>query len=187
MVNSDDDSVAFDFDHLDRLVLLNHLALCDHVDTFVVDHGQAAGAQHRATDAGLAKEGFVARFEPIPFFRGFLQKQMPADGRIRHVLDEQPQHEHGEKHRPEKQQDTEIKAFGEVDSGLVSYALRHHFISAMLANGVDVFAVAKLAGHKGVEMILDHYGHLCPNRAGEAIDIVAATIQKQNILQKQNK
>jgi integrase len=81
----------------------------------------------------------------------------------------------------------QVKTFGEVDSKLVFYALRHHFISAMLANGVDVFAVAKLAGHKGVEMILDHYGHLCPNRAGEAIDIVAATIQKQKILQKQNK
>ena len=87
-INGDDDSVSFDFDHLDRFVLLNHLALSDHVDTFVVDHGQAAGAQHRATDAGLAEEVFIARFEAIPFLRGFLQKQKPADGGIRYELDE---------------------------------------------------------------------------------------------------
>ena len=102
MVNGDDDPVTFDFDHLDPLILLNHLTLCDHVDAFVVDHGQAAGAQHRATDAGLAEEGSVARFEPVPFLRGRFQKQPPADGRIRHEPDEQPQHEGGEKHRPEK-------------------------------------------------------------------------------------
>lgn len=79
----------------------------------------------------------------------------------------------------------QVKELGGVDSDLVFYALRHHFISAMLAAGVDVFAVAKLAGHKGVEMILEHYGHLCPDRATEAMNIVAATITKDEDALKQ--
>lgn len=70
----------------------------------------------------------------------------------------------------------QVKKLGGVLDSLNFYGLRHHFISAMLAAGVPVFTVAKLAGHKGVEMILQHYGHLCPDQATEALDIVAGTI-----------
>jgi len=70
----------------------------------------------------------------------------------------------------------QVKELGELQSGLNFYALRHHFISAMLAAGVDVFTVAKLAGHKDVKMIMDHYGHLCPDQATKALDIVARTV-----------
>ena len=69
-----------------------------------------------------------------------------------------------------------VKELGGVDDNLNFYALRHHFISAMLAQGVPIFTVAKLAGHKSVEMIQQHYGHLCPDQAAEAIDIVARSI-----------
>ncbi|HDZ09201.1 tyrosine-type recombinase/integrase [Pseudohongiella sp.] len=71
---------------------------------------------------------------------------------------------------------THVKLLGGLADELNFYAFRHHFISAMLAAGVPVFTVAKLAGHKGVEMILQHYGHLCPDQAVEALDIVASTI-----------
>jgi len=70
-----------------------------------------------------------------------------------------------------------VKTLGEVGAGLNFYALRHHFISAMLAAGVPIFTVAKLAGHKGVEMILGHYGHLCPDQASEALDFIASSIE----------
>ena len=56
-----------------------------------------------------------------------------------------------------------IKRLSGIAPTLNFYALRHHFISAMLAAGVPIFTVAKLAGHKGIEMISEHYGHLCPN------------------------
>jgi len=69
-----------------------------------------------------------------------------------------------------------VKRLAELPAGLNFYALRHHFISALLAAGVPIFTVAKLAGHKGVEMILQHYGHLCPDQAAEALDIVAKSI-----------
>jgi len=76
----------------------------------------------------------------------------------------------------------QVKALGEIDSGLDFYSLRHHFISATLSAGVSVFTVAKLAGHKGVDMILEHYGHLCPDRASEALDIVATSLQQKTSL-----
>ena len=71
---------------------------------------------------------------------------------------------------------THVKLLGGLGEKLNFYAFRHHFISAMLASGVPVFTVAKLAGHKGVEMILQHYGHLCPDQANEALNVVARTI-----------
>jgi integrase len=73
-----------------------------------------------------------------------------------------------------------VKRLGNIPEGLNFYSLRHHFISALLAAGVSVFTVAKLVGHKGPDMILQHYGHLCPKQAEEALDIVAKTVTVKN-------
>ncbi|WP_461519845.1 tyrosine-type recombinase/integrase [Porticoccus sp.] len=73
-----------------------------------------------------------------------------------------------------------VKELGGLPDTLNFYSLRHHFISALLANGVSVFVVAKLVGHKGPEMILEHYGHLCPDQAAEALDIVARSVTATN-------
>jgi integrase len=73
-----------------------------------------------------------------------------------------------------------VKELGGLPGTLTFYSLRHHFISALLANGVSVFVVAKLVGHKGPEMILEHYGHLCPDQAAEAMDIVARSVTATN-------
>jgi len=73
-----------------------------------------------------------------------------------------------------------VKRLGGLPDSLNFYSLRHHFISALLAAGVDLFTVAKLVGHKGPDMILEHYGHLCPKQAEEALDIVANTVTVKN-------
>ena len=73
-----------------------------------------------------------------------------------------------------------VKELGGLPDTLNFYSLRHHFISALLAAGVSVFMVAKLVGHKGPEMILEHYGHLCPDQAAEALDIVARSVAATN-------
>lgn len=49
------------------------------------------------------------------------------------------------------------------------YALRHHFISALVAAGVPLLTVAHLAGHKSTAMIERHYGHLAPDLAADAL------------------
>lgn len=69
-----------------------------------------------------------------------------------------------------------VKRLGGLDDNLNFYSLRHHFISALLVAGVPIFTVAKLVGHKSTAMIEQHYGHLCPDQATVALDIVAATV-----------
>ncbi len=56
------------------------------------------------------------------------------------------------------------------------YALRHNLISTLVSNGVPMLTVAKLAGHKGTKMIENHYGHLCPAKAAEAMQAFGRTL-----------
>ncbi|WP_018872980.1 integrase family protein [Thioalkalivibrio sp. ALJ16] len=60
-----------------------------------------------------------------------------------------------------------VKRLGGLPDDLTFYALRHHFISTLVAAGVPLLTVAKLAGHKSAAMIEGHYGHLCPDTARE--------------------
>lgn len=71
-----------------------------------------------------------------------------------------------------------VKALGALPPDLTFYALRHHFISTLVAAGVPLLTVAKLAGHKGVGMIEAHYGHLCPDSARGALEVFAAKAAK---------
>jgi len=60
-----------------------------------------------------------------------------------------------------------VRKLGEVDPKLDFYCLRHHFISALVAKGAPLLAVAKLVGQKSTRMIEDHYGHLAKNAAAD--------------------
>ena len=44
--------------------------------------------------------------------------------------------------------------------GVISYTLRHQYVTDALANGVPVATVAELVGHKDLKMIQSHYNHL---------------------------
>jgi integrase len=67
----------------------------------------------------------------------------------------------------------QILKLGDIKSDIDFYALRHHFISSMVAGGIPLFTVGRLAGHKSVKMIEQHYGHLAPNAAIDALELVA--------------
>lgn len=69
-----------------------------------------------------------------------------------------------------------VKELAGLPENLNFYALRHHFISALVAQGMPLLAVAKLAGHKSTDMIEKHYGHLCEKQADQAVDIMAQSI-----------
>lgn len=64
-----------------------------------------------------------------------------------------------------------VKAAGLPDS-VVMYTLRHVGISELIAGGVDVFLVAKLAG-TSTTMIDKHYGHLRHTQTRAALDAAA--------------
>lgn len=71
-----------------------------------------------------------------------------------------------------------VKELGGIDEDLVFYAFRHHFISARLAAGESLFKVARMAGHKSVAMIEEHYGHLCEHDQNEAMDVVSDALDR---------
>lgn len=58
-----------------------------------------------------------------------------------------------------------VLELGGIDPDLHFYSLRHHFISALVAGGAPLLAVAKLVGHKTTAMIEQHYGHLAQSAA----------------------
>lgn len=66
-----------------------------------------------------------------------------------------------------------VLKLGGIDTELDFYALRHHYISRLVSNGTPLFTVARLAGHKSTKMIEEHYGHLSPHHAAEALDAIA--------------
>jgi len=68
-----------------------------------------------------------------------------------------------------------ICELGGVES-LDFYASRHHFISALVANGTPLLTVAHLAGHKSTAMIERHYGHLAPDQAADALAALADSL-----------
>lgn len=72
-----------------------------------------------------------------------------------------------------------VKKIAALPDALTFYALRHHFISTLVAGGVPIFTVARLAGHKGVGMIESHYGHLSPDAADKAMAIFAQSMPQR--------
>lgn len=71
------------------------------------------------------------------------------------------------------------KRLGGLPPGLDFYALRHHFISTLVANGVPLLTVAKLVGQKSTQMIEQHYGHLCPTSAADALQGFARSMERR--------
>lgn len=59
-----------------------------------------------------------------------------------------------------------------LPTDVVMYTLRHTAISEMIANGLDSFEVAKMAG-TSTEMIDKHYGHLRHDRMRAKLDAIA--------------
>ena len=56
-------------------------------------------------------------------------------------------------HKAHRRHWKEVLKLAELDENLNFYALRHNFISVLIGNGVPLFEVARLAGHKGTAMI----------------------------------
>ena len=74
-----------------------------------------------------------------------------------------------------------ILMLGGVEAKLDFYSLRHHYISKLVAKGVPLFTVAKLSGHKSTKMIEEHYGHLSPHHAAEALEAISSDFNSRVI------
>lgn len=58
-----------------------------------------------------------------------------------------------------------LKTLRIFPQNMTSTGLRHTYCSTMLAMGVDIWAVAKLMGHKDITEITETYGHLIKEKA----------------------
>lgn len=67
-----------------------------------------------------------------------------------------------------------VKKLGGLPDDLVFYALRHHFASKLIMQGVPVKTVATLLGHKNSMMVESTYAHLIPSHAAGVLEAFAA-------------
>jgi integrase len=74
----------------------------------------------------------------------------------------------------------QIILLGGMEAKLDFYSLRHHFISALVSAGVPLLTVAHLAGHKSTAMIEKHYGHLAPDQAADALEMLSQSLIGMN-------
>lgn len=73
-----------------------------------------------------------------------------------------------------------VLKLGGVDPKLEFYSLRHHFISALVAGGAPLLAVARLVGHKSATMIEQHYGHLAKSAAADLLQSFSETLKPRS-------
>ena len=67
---------------------------------------------------------------------------------------------------------------------MTSTGLRHTYCSAMLAMGVDIWAVSKLMGHRDIKQITETYGHLIKEKAeienNKVRSVLTSLVKKEN-------
>ncbi|WP_193754110.1 site-specific integrase [Streptococcus mutans] len=61
-----------------------------------------------------------------------------------------------------------------------STGLRHSYCSMLLAKGVDIWAIAKIMGHKDIKQITETYGHLVAEKAEEENNKVRNLLEHLN-------
>ena len=50
------------------------------------------------------------------------------------------------------------------------HTFRRSVGSLLAMEGVDIHAIAKVLGHKNVQLTIDHYAHLSPERASKELE-----------------
>ena len=75
-----------------------------------------------------------------------------------------------------------IRTLGEPLPELTFHGLRHSWASLMIASGVDISIVSKLAGHSSVAITADVYAHMMKGVGQQAVDGAAALIPRKSAL-----
>lgn len=69
-----------------------------------------------------------------------------------------------------------ILKLGKLSNELDFYSLRHNFISTLVSQNIPLLHISKLVGHNSTEMIEKNYGHLSPNQATVAVNLIGKTV-----------
>ena len=68
-----------------------------------------------------------------------------------------------------------------TEAGLTSvglHTLRHSAASLMLSRGVPITVVSQILGHSGISVTVDVYGHVAPDVSRDAVDALAAALNR---------
>jgi integrase len=58
-----------------------------------------------------------------------------------------------------------------LPADLLLYSLRHNFASQLVMAGTDLLTVAKLMAHSDIQTTIQHYAHLRPDHARDAVEV----------------
>jgi len=71
-----------------------------------------------------------------------------------------------------------VRHLAGLPSDLLLYSLRHNFASQLVMAGTDLLTVAKLMAHSDIQTTIQHYAHLRPDHARDAVEAYAAAVQQ---------
>jgi len=81
--------------------------------------------------------------------------------------------------RGEQQRPMEIACEAAGLAAMGFHQLRHSYASALIAAGMPIALVAKLAGHSDTRMLEKHYSHLAPSDLSRSLEIYAPQLETQ--------
>lgn len=70
-----------------------------------------------------------------------------------------------------------IRKLAGLPDDLLLYSLRHNFASQLVMAGTDLLTVSKLMAHSGIQTTIQHYAHLSPDHASNAVEAFAEGVQ----------
>lgn len=73
-----------------------------------------------------------------------------------------------------------------IDSEMTATGTRHTYGSVLLANGVDVWVVSKILGHKDIKQVISTYGHLLEEVIDNEYEEIRNILGSQRLSQEKN-
>jgi site-specific recombinase XerD len=64
-----------------------------------------------------------------------------------------------------------VRKLAGLPADLLLYSLRHNFASQLVMAGTDLLTVAKLMAHSDIQTTIQHYAHLRPDHARDAVEV----------------
>ncbi|WP_075879506.1 site-specific integrase [Vreelandella massiliensis] len=71
-----------------------------------------------------------------------------------------------------------IRNLAGLPDDLQLYTLRHNFASQLVMSGTDLLTVSRLLAHSDIQTTIQHYAHLRPDHARDAVELLASSSMK---------
>ncbi len=72
-----------------------------------------------------------------------------------------------------------VRKLAGLPQDLQLYSLRHNFASQLVIAGIDLLTVSKLMAHSDIQTTIQHYAHLHPDHARDAVEVFAQRVTEK--------